>query len=199
MDFLQEKKRRWGEKAQISCFVGKEKIPAEKTTGMRLQKNAFIADDKGETIPPSGQQPSYNLHRISRWVVSNMLRCFQRPTADGSREACRSHIDPTSPITKCEDKQTAARRTGSAAPLRLLYQTPRKKKRGFRREAQEFSSSSSRSCWVKRSKTSFSSSSVSGVARNSSPFSMTDLRITRPKSCAFSASSSVSAVGKKAM
>ena len=89
-------------------------------------------------IPPRGQQPSYNLHRISRWVVSNMLRCFQLPAADGSREACSSHIDPTSPITKCEDKQTAAHRTGSvgwpgAAGKLIVAYAPGKRK-GFSAE-----------------------------------------------------------------
>ena len=92
-------------------------------------------------IPPRGQQPSYNLHLISRWVASNTLRCFQLPAAKGSREACGPHIDPASPITKCEDKQTAARRAGSMGPRRarkFIVTDEKEKRKGFFRHAPLF-------------------------------------------------------------
>ena len=75
--------------------------------------------------------PSYNLHRFSRWVVSSVLRSFQLPAADGSREACCSHTDPTSPITKCEDKKDPSHLAGSRlSTTPIVYQTRRENKRG---------------------------------------------------------------------
>lgn len=75
--------------------------------------------------------PSYNLHRFSRWVVSSVLRSFQLPAADGNREACCSHTDPTSPITKCEDKKDPSHLAGSRLPTTpIVYQTRRENKRG---------------------------------------------------------------------
>ena len=64
---------------------------------------------------------------------------------------------------------------------------------------QEFSSSSSISCSINRSYTRCSSSSLSRVVSSSSPFYVTDFRITRPKSSAAASSVSSSTVGKKAI
>ena len=46
-----------------------------------------------------------------RWVVSGRLYCFQRPPAEGRREACKPSVDPTSPITNVRINRTAAHRS----------------------------------------------------------------------------------------
>ena len=57
----------------------------------------------------------------ARWVASNALYHFQLPAADGSREACDPHTDPTSPITKCEDKKDPSHPCGTIAFRRQPY------------------------------------------------------------------------------
>ena len=69
----------------------------------------------------------------SRWVVSSLLYCFQHPTANGSREACKPHTDPTSPITGCEDKKdpnTFICWEHISCALWLFYHSISKNKRG---------------------------------------------------------------------
>ena len=46
-----------------------------------------------------------------RWVVSGRLYCFQRPPAEGRREACKPSTDPTSRITNVRINRTAAHRS----------------------------------------------------------------------------------------
>ena len=46
-----------------------------------------------------------------RWVVSGRLYCFQRPPAEGRREACKPSTDPTSRITNVRINTTAAHRS----------------------------------------------------------------------------------------
>ena len=46
-----------------------------------------------------------------RWVVSGRLYCFQRPPAEGRREACKLSTDPTSRITNVRINRTAAHRS----------------------------------------------------------------------------------------
>ena len=46
-----------------------------------------------------------------RWVVSDRLYCFQRPPAEGRREACKPSTDPTSRITNVRINRTAAHRS----------------------------------------------------------------------------------------
>ena len=50
-------------------------------------------------------EPSYNLHLTSQ--VGRLQPALLLPTSSrkGSREACKPHTDPTSHITKCEDKE----------------------------------------------------------------------------------------------
>ena len=59
--------------------------------------------------PPGRVSQVITCTGFSRWVVSSMLLRFQLPAAYGSREACDPHTDPTSPITKCEDKKGLSR------------------------------------------------------------------------------------------
>lgn len=59
-----------------------------------------------------------------RWVVSGRLYCFQRPPAEGRREACKPSTDPTSRITNVRINRTAAHRSSFPPCLRraaLLY------------------------------------------------------------------------------
>ena len=46
-----------------------------------------------------------------RWVVSGRLYCFQRPPAEGRREACKPSTDPTSRITNVRINRAAAHRS----------------------------------------------------------------------------------------
>ena len=46
-----------------------------------------------------------------RWVVSGRLYCFQRPPAEGRREACKPSTYPTSRITNVRINRTAAHRS----------------------------------------------------------------------------------------
>ena len=66
-------------------------------------------------VPPGVRGQVITCTVISRWVVSSVLHCFQLPAADGSREACDPHTDPTSPITKCEDKKDPSHPCGTCA------------------------------------------------------------------------------------
>ena len=53
-----------------------------------------------------------------RWVVSGRLYCFQRPPAEGRREACKPSTDPTSRITNVRINRTAAHRSSFPPILR---------------------------------------------------------------------------------
>ena len=53
-----------------------------------------------------------------RWVVSGQLYCFQRPPAEGRREACKPSTDPTSRITNVRINRTAAHRSSFPPILR---------------------------------------------------------------------------------
>lgn len=53
-----------------------------------------------------------------RWVVSGQLYCFQRPPAEGRREACKPFTDPTSRITNVRINRTAAHRSSFPPILR---------------------------------------------------------------------------------
>ena len=45
---------------------------------------------KDKKVPRSGRvSPVKTCTILDRWVASVRLYCFQRPTADGSREACK--------------------------------------------------------------------------------------------------------------
>ena len=52
------------------------------------------------TLPRPGD-PVITCTFTGRWVASNLVHCFQLPTANGSQEACNPQIDPASLITKC--------------------------------------------------------------------------------------------------
>ena len=58
-----------------------------------------------------------------RWVVSGRLYCFQRPPAEGGREACKPSTDPTSRITNVRINRTAAHRSSFPPILRCRYLT----------------------------------------------------------------------------
>ena len=53
-----------------------------------------------------------------RWVISGRLYCFQRPPAEGRREACKPSTDPTSRITNVRINRTAAHRSSFPPILR---------------------------------------------------------------------------------
>ena len=63
-----------------------------------------------------------------RWVVSGRLYCFQRPPAEGRREACKPSTDPTSRITNVRINRTAAHRSifrpAFVKPARRTESTP---------------------------------------------------------------------------
>ena len=73
-----------------------KKRPADTIIGGHIRTMALASDAGREGRVITCTVPS-------RWVVSSLLYCFQHPAAEGSREACKPHTDPTSPITKCED------------------------------------------------------------------------------------------------
>ena len=83
-----------------------------KTQKNRRSKNAAAAGIRCNALdyaPPGRVSQVITCTGFSRWVVSSMLLRFQLPAAYGSREACDPHTDPTSPITKCEDKKGLSR------------------------------------------------------------------------------------------
>ena len=93
-----------------------------------------------------------------RWVVSGRLYCFQRPPAEGRREACKPSTDPTSRITNVRINRTAAHRSifsfdvFSALPSsnRLDVQKVRHRRFAIGR-TKNYSSSSDRICSINRS------------------------------------------------
>ena len=85
---------------------------SRKNTKNRRSKNAAAAGIRCNALdyaPPGRVSQVITCTGFSRWVVSSMLLRFQLPAAYGSREACDPHTDPTSPITKCEDKKGLSR------------------------------------------------------------------------------------------
>jgi hypothetical protein len=100
--------------------------------------NLFVQRTKRKAAPEDCFSncigPSYNLHRKSRWVVSNTLYCFQHPAAEGSREACKPCADPTSLITRCEDTKTRIHAFVDehiAVFLAIVYHSSGENKRGM--------------------------------------------------------------------
>ena len=86
----------------------------------------FFCQAEHKTPPPSGVgvlcSATGSGHVITctarRWVVSGRLYCFQRPPAEGRREACKPSTDPTSRITNVRINRTAAHRSSFPPILR---------------------------------------------------------------------------------
>lgn len=79
------------------------------------EESGFFPQNKGSRHMAAARQCVSQVITCTffrRWVVSSLLYRSQRPAADGSREVCEPHTDPTSPITKCEDKKDPSHRDG---------------------------------------------------------------------------------------
>ena len=131
--------------------------------------------------------PCYNLHTLGRWVACTVLYCFQLPTAGGSREACKPDDEPASRITECGLKEGPSRTPqgtflfyASITGEGTFFPVLPSERTAAQSSPPSSSSSSEKRRSMKRSYTSFSSSSVSRVESSSSPFSTMDFRMTSP-------------------
>lgn len=94
-------------------------LPQLKWPACQSRPNGLFCQAEHKTPTPSGVgvlcSATGSGHVITctarRWVVSGRLYCFQRPPAEGRREACKPSTDPTSRITNVRINRTAAHRS----------------------------------------------------------------------------------------
>ena len=94
-------------------------LPQLKWPACQSRPPGFFCQAEHKTPTPSGVgvlcSATGSGHVITctarRWVVSGRLYCFQRPPAEGRREACKPSTDPTSRITNVRINRTAAHRS----------------------------------------------------------------------------------------